>query len=94
MNKKYQLENAYNVLYELKDNNIEPDIIVFSNLLRGYAKSGDVHTATQLLNQAKNTGLPLKRHLYEPLIEAYTHMCDNDNVRMLKQDMRKNGASW
>ena len=86
-----QLEEGYKLLHEMESKNIKPEISFYTNLLRGYAKIGNTKVAHDVLTKAKNTGLPLNKHIYEPLIEAHIHRKEFDEAAQLLEEMNRNG---
>merc|ERR1719321_2655668 len=78
----------------MKQSSIEPDIITYSTLVKGYCLSGDVDRAFQVLKEMKNDGkYAADEILYNSLLDGCAKQHRVEEAIQLLDEMRANGVS-
>jgi pentatricopeptide repeat protein len=64
-------DSISDVLYELEANEIVPDAVIYNEIIRAYAETGDSLSAEFYFWEMRRKGLPLDKYVYGSLFEAY-----------------------
>jgi len=82
------------LLEEMKVTHVEPDIITYSTLVKGYCLSGDVDRAFQVLQEMKKDGkYAADEILYNSLLDGCAKQHRVEEAIQLLDEMRTNGVS-
>merc|ERR1719377_510141 len=88
------MERVQNLLEDMKKANVEPDIITYSTLVKGYCLSGDVDRAFQVLKEMKRDGkFSPDEILYNSLLDGCAKQHRVDEALKLLDDMRQSGVA-
>jgi pentatricopeptide repeat protein len=64
-------DSISDVLYELEANEIVPDAVIYNEIIRAYAETGDSLSAEFYFWEMKRKGLELDKYIYGSLLDAY-----------------------
>ena len=82
------------LLEEMKKAHIEPDIITYSTIVKGYCLSGDVDRAFEVLQEMRQDGkYAADEILYNSLLDGCAKQHRVEQAIQLLDDMRANGVS-
>jgi len=74
----------------LEENNIEPDLITYSTLIKGMCKSGAIHKAILLYEEMKSKGLELDEVFFNSLLDGFVKCnCNIQESEKVINDMIK-----
>jgi len=73
----------------LTTNNISPDLISYSILLKGYANKDNLEKVNELYNIIKSSNYKLDEVLYNTLLDFFAKRKDEHNLNSIYQDMKK-----
>merc|ERR1719213_125387 len=78
----------------MKSSGVEPDIITYSTILKGYCQSGDVDRAFQVLEEMQRDGkFAPDEILYNSLLDGCAKQHRVDEALQLLEDMRDSGVA-
>jgi len=82
------------LLEEMKKTHVEPDIITYSTIVKGYCFSGDVDRAFEVLEEMKRDGkYAADEILYNSLLDGCAKQQRVEEAVQLLDDMRTNGVT-
>lgn len=87
-----KLIEAKHVLVQMKEANIEPDIVVYNNLLSGYAQAGKMSDAFELLKEMRKKGCDPNANSYTVLIQALCGQEKMDEAMRVFVEMERSGC--
>merc|ERR1719213_37554 len=88
------MERVPQLLEDMKAVHVEPDIITYSTIVKGYCLSGDVDRAFQVLEEMKRDGRFVPDQiLYNSLLDGCAKEHRVDEALQLLEEMRKNGVT-
>lgn len=90
------LENNYqfsptDVLKEMKDNSIEPDIETYEKLIQLYCKQGNISDVLKIIEFMKEKGMSLTVPIFNSLITGHSENGDMDSAVNILNLMKENG---
>merc|ERR1719460_1041227 len=78
----------------MRSSGVEPDIITYSTIVKGYCQSGDVARAFQVLEEMKRDGrFAPDQILYNSLLDGCAKEHRVDEALQLLEDMRTSGIT-
>merc|ERR550514_1783909 len=81
------------LLEEMQRDHVEPDVITYSTLVKGYCNAGDVDKAFKVLAEMKCDGkLTPGEILYNSLLDGCAKQNRVDDAVRLLKDMRESGV--
>merc|ERR1719456_2202428 len=82
------------LLEEMKASHVEPDIITYSTIVKGYCHSGDVDRGFEVLREMKKDGkYAADEILYNSLLDGCAKQNRTQDAMWLLEDMRASGVS-
>merc|ERR1719146_40336 len=83
-----------NILEDMKSSAVEPDIITYSTIVKGYCQAGDVDRAFQVLEEMKREGKYAPDEiLYNSLLDGCAKQHRVDEALRLLEDMKASGTA-
>merc|ERR1719301_447708 len=88
------MDRVSQLLEDMKTNRVDPDIITYSTIVKGYCNSGDVDRAFQVLKEMKRDGIYAPDEiLYNSLLDGCARQGRVDQALRLLEDMRCSGVA-
>jgi len=73
---------------EMRSSNIEPDLVTYSTLIKGYCTLGDMDRAFALMSEIKQDGkMRLDEILYNSILEGCGRQQDVDKATQVLKEM-------
>merc|ERR1719408_791968 len=89
-----KMDRADELFREMQENSVEPDIITYSTIVKGYCQSGDVDKAFEVLEQMKREGnYAPDEILYNSLLDGCAKQHRVDEALRLLEDMKASGTA-
>merc|ERR1719146_376084 len=83
-----------NILEDMKSSAVEPDIITYSTIVKGYCQAGDVDRAFQVLEEMKrDSKFAPDEILYNSLLDGCAKQHRVDEALRLLEDMKASGTA-
>merc|ERR1719454_2339723 len=88
------MEHVPQLLEDMKAGNVDPDIITYSTIVKGYCLSGDVDRAFQVMDEMKRDGkFAPDEILYNSLLDGCAKQHRVDEALQLLADMKASGTA-
>merc|ERR1719262_2067717 len=88
------MERVPQLLEDMKTSSVEPDIITYSTIVKGYCQSGDVDRAFQVLKEMKHDNkFAPDEILYNSLLDGCAKQHRVDEALKLLDDMQQSGVA-
>jgi pentatricopeptide repeat protein len=71
------------------ENSIQPNIITYSTVIKGFSKSGDLNKVKQLYSFLKDNNYELDEVLFNTVADSFARAGDLDSVNSVLEDMKK-----
>ncbi|KAM1512281.1 hypothetical protein PS1_024327 [Malus domestica] len=72
----------------MQDEDLEPDVVTYINLVRCYAKTGMVKGVKRIYSRLKYGEIEPNHSLYKVVMDAYTDANRHDLAKLVSQEMR------
>ncbi|KAL5581925.1 hypothetical protein UlMin_014367 [Ulmus minor] len=83
-----EIEKALNMSLKMQDENHEPDVVTYINLVGCYGKAGMVEGVKRIYNELKNEEIEPNESLYRAVIDAYKIANRHDLADLASQEMK------
>merc|ERR1719378_1223572 len=88
------MDRGPSLLEDMKKTHVEPDVITYSTLVKGYCLSGDVDRAFQVLREMKQDGkYAADEILYNSLLDGCAKQNRVEKAIQLLDEMRATGVN-
>merc|ERR1719443_631183 len=88
------MDRVSQILEDMKSSTVEPDIITYSTIVKGYCLSGDVDKGFEVLEQMKAEGKYVPDEiLYNSLLDGCAKQHRVDEALRLLEDMKASGTA-
>jgi len=86
-----KMEGLFSLMKDTTNNFPQPNIITYSLMLKGYARTGKKKEMIELYEVIRGTDEKLDEFLYNILMDCFAEVNDEENLNKVYQDMKKNG---
>ncbi|KAM1112586.1 hypothetical protein EV1_045061 [Malus domestica] len=83
-----EIDKALNMFMRMQDENLEPDVVTYINLVRCYGKAGMLEGVKRIYSQLKYEETEPNHSLYKAVLDAYTDANRHDLAKLVSQEMR------
>lgn len=87
--RKNDVEGAYKVLKEMREEAVVPTLATFTQLLRGLSDVGDVNSAKSALSLMKEEGIKGNTYLLNTLLRLYLKKNESEELQEIVREMDK-----
>lgn len=81
-------DKALNVFMKMQDEDLEPDLVTYINLVACYGKAGMVEGVKRIYGQLKFGEIEPRESLFKAIIDAYKNANRDDLAKLVTQEMR------
>ncbi|KAF7842532.1 pentatricopeptide repeat-containing protein [Senna tora] len=79
---------AFNIFMKMHDEEVEPDLVTYINLVNCYGKAGMIEGVKRIYSQIKYGEIEPSESLFKAIIDAYRIAKRQDLVELVSQEMR------
>ncbi|KAG6661391.1 hypothetical protein CIPAW_03G171300 [Carya illinoinensis] len=83
-----EIDKALNIFMKMQDENLEPDLVTFINLVGCYGKAGMLGGVNRIYSQLKFGEIEPSESLFKAIIDAYKNANRHDLANLVTQEMR------
>merc|ERR1719269_552250 len=88
------MDRVSQILEDMKDSAVEPDIITYSTIVKGYCQAGDVDRAFRVLEEMKSDAkFAPDEIMYNSLLDGCAKLHRVEDAQSLLEDMQHNGVN-